>query len=113
MTEFDQSDRDQVQDLANRIKAAQQDDAAHADPAAPVSDREALSAGRVGFEFMGAVLAGIGIGWLIDGQFGTSPWGMLIGLFAGFVAGIANAWRVTSGVTQAVGWREIPPKKRH
>ncbi len=113
MTELDQSDRDHVQELASRIKAAQHAETAHTDPVLPVSDRQALSAGRVGFEFMGAVLAGLGIGWLIDGQFDTSPWGVLIGLFAGFVAGIANARRALSGITQAVGWRAVPGKKKH
>ncbi|MGB4100438.1 MAG: AtpZ/AtpI family protein [Alphaproteobacteria bacterium] len=112
MTEFDQSDRDHVQDLASRIHAAQQAGTDRPDLLLPVTDRQALSAGRIGFEFMGAVLAGLGIGWLVDGQFATSPWGVLIGLFAGFVAGIANAWRTLSGVTQAVGWRPPPGKKR-
>ncbi len=66
---------------------------------------QSYSASRLGFEFMGAVLAGIGLGWLIDGAANTSPWGMLIGLFAGFIAGAANAWRTTMGIDRAVGLR--------
>ncbi len=113
MAEPDQSDHERVHDLEGRIKAAQKPADVPDDTAALASGRDALSAGRVGFEFMGAVLAGIGLGWLIDGQFGTSPWGTLVGLVSGFVAGIANARRQLSGVTQAIGRRDAPKKKPH
>lgn len=33
------------------------------------------------------------IGWAIDAQFDTSPWGIIIGLILGAVAGMLNAFR--------------------
>ena len=45
-----------------------------------------------------ALLVGFGIGWLIDGWLGTGPWGMLVFLVVGFVAGILNAYRTARRV---------------
>lgn len=71
---------------------------------------EAFKADRQGsqiaFEMIAFVLICIGIGWAVDRQFGSMPWGVLVGLFAGFVAGVANAWRVSMGIDRAVGWRK-------
>jgi ATP synthase protein I len=43
--------------------------------------------GALGFEFAGAVLAGIFIGRYLDSSFGTEPWGV----FLGAVGGMAGA----------------------
>ena len=93
MTGFDQSDHDRLQKLEARIDAAQKADAEKPGAGLPVSDRKAMAAGRVGFELMGIVLAGVGLGWLLDSQTGAAPWGALAGLFTGFIAGIAHVWR--------------------
>ena len=45
-----------------------------------------------------ALVIGAGIGWLMDGWLGTDPWGMLVFLFVGFVAGILNAYRTAKRV---------------
>ncbi len=113
MTGFDQSDRDRLEVLEVQIGAAQKDNDAKPVQSVPISDRQALSAGQVGFALMGTVLAGIGLGWLVDSQIGTSPWGVLVGLFAGFAAGIANAWRIMKVENRAVGAPNAPKPKKN
>jgi len=65
---------------------------------------------RVGYELLGAVLAGVGMGYLVDTQLGSTPICAVAGLFLGFIAGVANAWRATNGIERAVGLR--PPEQK-
>jgi ATP synthase protein I len=51
-------------------------------------------------EFMAGVIAGAGLGWLLDRWLGTSPWGLIVFFLLGFGAGIYNVMRV-SGFTGA------------
>jgi ATP synthase protein I len=44
-------------------------------------------------EFIGAMLAGGLIGWFIDRQFGTGPWGILVMLVMGFATGVYQLQR--------------------
>jgi ATP synthase protein I len=70
-------------------------------PAAPLSGSgrgsaspSALgSAMRASSEFVAGVIAGGGLGWLFDRGLGTKPWGMIVFLMLGFVAGIYNVMR--------------------
>jgi len=48
---------------------------------------------RLSTEFIAGVIAGAGLGWVVDRLLGTSPWGFIILLLLGFVAGIMNAMR--------------------
>jgi ATP synthase protein I len=48
---------------------------------------------KVSSEFIAAILVGVAIGALLDKLAGTSPWGLIIFLFLGFVAGILNVLR--------------------
>ena len=48
---------------------------------------------KLSSEFIAGILVGIGIGWLIDRFAGTSPWGLIIFLFLGFIAGVLNVLR--------------------
>jgi ATP synthase protein I len=45
-----------------------------------------------------ALVAGGGLGWLIDRWFGTAPFGLLILLLAGFVVGLLGLRKIMSGV---------------
>jgi ATP synthase protein I len=56
---------------------------------------------RLGTEFVAAVLVGGGIGYLIDRLLGTLPWGLIIMLLVGFVAGILNMARAAGRVPKA------------
>lgn len=50
---------------------------------------------RVGSEFIAAVIVGAVIGWGVDRLFGSAPWGMIVFLMLGFVAGVLNVMRST------------------
>ena len=73
----------------------------------PGGDRATTASGyargfRLSSELVGGVLVGAGIGWLIDRLLGISPWGFIVFLLLGFVAGVLNVMRsagVVSGPT--------------
>ena len=46
-------------------------------------------------EFVAGVVAGGVLGWIVDRSFGTKPWGLIVLLMLGFVAGIYNVMRVS------------------
>lgn len=55
---------------------------------------------RLGSEFVAGVIVGFVIGYTIDRVFGTSPWGMVVFLLLGFVAGTLNVMRAAGVVTE-------------
>jgi ATP synthase protein I len=64
----------------------------------PGGDRAATASGyargfRLSSELVGGVLVGAGLGWLIDRLLGISPWGLIVFLLLGFVAGVLNVMR--------------------
>lgn len=63
----------------------------------PAADPSALARGiRLSTEFVVGVLLGAGLGWLVDRWLGTSPWGLIVLLLLGFVAGVFNMVRAAS-----------------
>ncbi|MCT4656081.1 MAG: AtpZ/AtpI family protein [Cohaesibacter sp.] len=48
---------------------------------------------RLGSEFIAGVFVGGAIGWLVDTWFGLAPWGMIIFVLLGFMAGMLNMLR--------------------
>lgn len=80
-------DRRNHDDLDRRIAKAQ------AESAPPASKREESSGYAIGMEFVGAILGGGFIGWLLDRWLGTAPWLMIVLLLLGFAAGTRNAMR--------------------
>lgn len=75
--------------LAKRIEAARAAETGRRDG----SKRAENASWSVATEFIGAMLAGGFIGWFIDRQFGTGPWGMIGLLLLGFVTGLRNVLR--------------------
>ena len=77
----------------------------------PGGDRATTASGyargfRLSSELVGGVLVGAGVGWLIDRLLGISPWGFIVFLLLGFVAGVLNVMRsagVVSGPTVDAG----------
>jgi ATP synthase protein I len=58
------------------------------------TDASAMARGlRLSTELVAGVLVGAAIGWLLDKWLGISPWGMLVFLLVGFVAGVLNVMR--------------------
>ena len=48
---------------------------------------------KMSTELVSAVVVGTIIGFILDKQFGTKPWLILIFFFAGVIAGIVNVFR--------------------
>ena len=55
---------------------------------------------KLSSEFIAGVAVGAGIGWLIDRMAGTSPWGLIIFLLLGFLAGVLNVLRSAGVVAE-------------
>ena len=56
---------------------------------------------RLSTEFVAGVIAGGGLGWVVDRVFGTSPWGLIVLLMLGFGAGILNVMRAAGFLGRA------------
>lgn len=52
---------------------------------------------RLSSELIAGVVVGAGIGWGIDRLLSISPWGLIVFVMIGFVAGVLNLMR-TAGV---------------
>lgn len=67
--------------------------------APPTSDASGIARGfRLSTELVAGVLVGAGIGWLLDRWLGISPWGLIVFLLLGFVAGVLNVMRAAGVV---------------
>ena len=65
-----------------------------------VGDRQGQTlALRLATEFVAGILVGGAIGWFLDQWIGTSPWGLIVFLILGFIAGVLNALR-SAGVVK-------------
>ena len=82
----------------------------------PGGDRATTASGyargfRLSSELVGGVLVGAGLGWLIDPLLGISPWGFIVFLLLGFVAGVLNVMR-SAGVVPGPTPGDGPPGSR-
>jgi ATP synthase protein I len=60
----------------------------------PAADALGYARGfRLSSELVAGVLAGALIGWALDRALGISPWGLIVFLLLGFVAGVVNVMR--------------------
>lgn len=75
--------------LEKRIAAARAAEAGSRDD----TKRAESASWSVATEFVGAMLAGGFIGWFIDRQFDTGPWGLIGLLLLGFITGLRNVLR--------------------
>ena len=76
--------------LGEKLKARQK----KSERAAIVEDRSGMGQGlKYASEFTAATLVGAALGYGADSVLGTAPWGLLVGLFLGFTAGIRNVIR--------------------
>lgn len=76
--------------LGEKLKARQTSNEA----AAITEDRSAMGVGlKYASEFTAATLVGAALGYGADRFLGTAPWGLLVGLFLGFTAGVRNIIR--------------------
>ena len=89
-----------LKSLGQRLDQVGSDRAAETGPAPrQATDASALARGfQLSSELVAGVLAGAGIGWLIDRWLGSLPWGMFVFALLGFTAGVLNVVR-SAGVS--------------
>ena len=88
---------DALANLRRRVDAARGESPSNSRPA----DSPASLSLRFGGEFGAAILVGALLGYGVDYFIRTSPWGLVVGLSLGFVAGVANVVRVAQGYSRA------------
>jgi len=91
------SPEDALSNLRRRVAAARGEGASNSPP--PQSP--ASLALRFGGEFGAAILVGALLGYGVDYFLPTGPWGLIIGLGLGFVAGVVNVVRVAQTYSRA------------
>lgn len=64
---------------------------------------------RLSSELVAGVVVGAGLGWIIDRVLGISPWGLIVFLLLGFVAGVLNVMR-SAGVVETRTLGEGKPR---
>lgn len=85
-----------VTSLEQRLKAAREREDARNRPQASGVDANYRSGNRVLADLLGGVLGGLVIGIAVDYFAGTSPWGLLVGLFLGTVVAFRNIIRAAN-----------------
>ena len=93
-----------LRDLDTRLKRlrAEDDEKARAD-AARERGRGLSLALRVGVELVAALIVGVGMGLLLDGWLGTTPWLLIVFFVLGAAAGMLNVYRAMSGMGHTAG----------
>lgn len=103
----------ELKDLDQRLSQAKQGKIAseHFTPVTPKyqKDLEDKSmAMRIVVDFVSSVLGGLGIGYVLDTYADTKPWGMIVMMLLGVVAGFWNIFRLVSGNGYSVGLTSDP-----
>jgi len=80
-------------DRLGRQRPCEPSEAGRGPPAADVSGY--ARGFRLSSELVGGVLVGAAIGWVLDRVLGISPWGLIVFLLLGFVAGVMNVVRAS------------------
>ncbi|MEP1931725.1 MAG: AtpZ/AtpI family protein [Roseibium sp.] len=55
---------------------------------------------KMSSEFIAGIIVGAGMGWLLDEWLGTSPFGLIVFLLLGFVAGVLNVLRAAGQIAE-------------
>jgi ATP synthase protein I len=67
---------------------------ARPEPASPPGNYSAMARGfRLSTELVAGVFVGAVLGWFLDRALGISPWGLIVFVLLGFVAGVLNVIR--------------------
>jgi ATP synthase protein I len=99
------------QRLDERLRQLRRQSSLEQSDASPAANNpSAIARGfRLSSELVAGVLVGAAIGWGLDHWLGISPWGMIVFVLLGFVAGVLNVMRAAGVVpTRTLG----PPASR-
>ena len=83
-----------TEDFERRLADAEKRRTGTIRPAAPAGPSAWGVGARVGVELLSALVVGLGIGWGLDRWLHTSPLLLVVFVFLGGAAGIANVWRL-------------------
>jgi ATP synthase protein I len=76
--------------LEARLQAAREREDERNRPKVSGTDANYRMGNRVLADLLGGILGGSVIGWAVDALAGTTPWGLLVGLFLGTAAAFRN-----------------------
>ncbi len=82
--------------LEARLQAAREREEQRNRPQVSGADANYRSGNRVLADLLGGLLGGAVLGWLVDVLAGTTPWGLLVGLFLGIVVAFRNIFRMAN-----------------
>ena len=82
--------------LEERLKAAREREKQRNRPKVQGVDANYRSGNRVLADLLGGILGGSVIGWAVDALAGTTPWGLLVGLFFGIGVAFRNIIRAAN-----------------
>jgi ATP synthase protein I len=87
--------------LDAKLKAAREQNKGPGEAAGPSDGASGLGLGsRLSVEIITSLLAGLGLGWVIDHFAGTQPLFMLIFMFLGLGLGVYHVIRISSRLQQ-------------
>ncbi|MSO85682.1 MAG: phosphoribosylaminoimidazolecarboxamide formyltransferase [Rhodospirillales bacterium] len=97
-----------LRELETRLARARAGETLGADRPEPGAEPPKTALGvamRVSVELVAAVAVGVAIGWLIDAGLDTGPWGLVVFVFLGGIAGILNVYKLAKGLSSGPGYR--------
>lgn len=100
-----EKDPDRLDKLGAQLKAARERNSgtSGADMQYTPGDSKMAGAGlRMSLELVVGIVFGLGFGWILDHWLGTKPWFMIVFMFLGLGAGIANVMRTARNLYRDV-----------
>ena len=82
--------------LEERLKAAREREEERNRPKVQETDANYRAGNRVLADLIGGILGGCVIGYAFDALVGTTPWGLLVGLFLGIAVAFRNIFRAAN-----------------
>jgi len=82
--------------LEERLKAAREREEKRNRPKVQGTDANYRAGNRALADLLGGLIGGSVIGWAVDALAGTTPWGLLVGLFLGTVVAFRNIIRAAN-----------------
>ncbi|MEL7445968.1 MAG: AtpZ/AtpI family protein [Pseudomonadota bacterium] len=82
--------------LEARLKAAREREEERNRPQVSGADANYRAGNRVLADLLGGIFGGVVIGFAIDALAGTTPWGLLVGLFFGIAVAFRNIFRAAN-----------------